>query len=300
MHAFGLAAAGMTLAAAIATAPPAMGETIIGTRGDDRLRGTAGADTIIGLSGSDLIMGLTGTDVMFGFAGNDVIRGGPGIDWFAGHRGHDRIWGGTGPDAVIGGGGNDQIRGGPGGTVAVLGTGGTPGLDGGPGNDRIWGGAGADRLSGDAGDDWLFPGPRADITAAGGGRDQVLLRTDDAPDQIGCGLGADIVWYTGPADPADTLTGCEQVHTHATPSCVTRGEWDRAVVGTPKEVAHQIFETPGRFSAQFGPTEFRRAYQQCRPDPGYDECWADVDYLVGDDGIARIDEKAWSSLCAGS
>ena len=106
--------------------------------------------------------------------------------------------------------------------------------------------------------------------------------------------------YTGPADPADMLTGCEQVRIHVTPRCVTAREWDRAVVGTPKKVVHRIFETPGKLAIQRSPTEFGRAYRQCRPDPGYDECWADVDYRVGSDGVARVDEKAWSSLCAGA
>jgi Ca2+-binding RTX toxin-like protein len=203
MRTLGLTAAGMTLTAALALAAPAAGDFIIGTDGDDILRGTPRADSIEGLGGKDDLFGRAGGDFLFGGDGTDTLRGGPGADTLLGQASHDRIWGGDGSDFVSGGAWNDQIRGGAGDDVN---------LDGGNGKDTIRGGGGVDRLSGDVGNDVLYPGPGADYTTAGGGRDQILLLPDaGAPDRIGCGLGADLVFYRGRVDPADVLSGCERV-----------------------------------------------------------------------------------------
>jgi hypothetical protein len=65
----------------------------------------------------------------------------------------------------------------------------------------------------------------------------------------------------------------------------------------PKAEVHRLFETPGRLSIQRSPTDFGREYRQCEVSRGFDGCWADVDCLVGEDGVARLKSKAWASLC---
>ena len=79
--------------------------TIVGTRGNDRLRGTSAADVIAGLGGADRIAGLGRRDTICGGAGNDRLKGGPGADI---------LIGGPGRDTLIGGPGRDKLRGGPG------------------------------------------------------------------------------------------------------------------------------------------------------------------------------------------
>ena len=54
--------------------------TIVGTRGDDKIRGTSGDDVIAALTGSDRVDGRGGDDVLCGGDGSDTLRGGPGSD----------------------------------------------------------------------------------------------------------------------------------------------------------------------------------------------------------------------------
>jgi hypothetical protein len=64
--------------------------TIVGTRGDDRLRGTKAADVIAGLRGDDVIKGRRGKDTICGGRGRDRLRGGPGRDRLRGGPGRDK------------------------------------------------------------------------------------------------------------------------------------------------------------------------------------------------------------------
>lgn len=73
----------------------AIGCTVVGTPGDDRLVGTPGDDVICGLGG------------------DDVLRGGAGHDVILGGTGDDRLWGGRGSDELVGGPGQDWANGGP-------------------------------------------------------------------------------------------------------------------------------------------------------------------------------------------
>ena len=128
--------------------------TIVGTRGDDRLRGTSGDDVICGLGGDDHISGLGGNDVLIGGLGNDRLFGGNGVDLLRGNQGNDVLHGGRGTDQLDGGTGNDNLR-------------------GGPGNDRLDGGPGDDILRGGQGDDVLWGGPGDDDARGGAGNDVV-------------------------------------------------------------------------------------------------------------------------------
>ncbi len=76
----------------------AVGCTIVGTAGDDRLFGTAGDDVMCGLGGDDVLSGRAGDDRIFGGDGDDRLRGGPGRDLLVGGAGRDRANGGGARD----------------------------------------------------------------------------------------------------------------------------------------------------------------------------------------------------------
>jgi acetyl esterase/lipase len=76
----------------------AVGCTITGTAGDDRLSGTAGDDVLCGLGGNDVLRGRSGDDLILGGAGDDRLYGGPGRDRLVGGAGRDRSHGGASRD----------------------------------------------------------------------------------------------------------------------------------------------------------------------------------------------------------
>ena len=98
--------------------------TIVGTKGNDKLKGTKKRDVIIGLGGKDKLDGGRGKDVICGKGGNDKrlnggakndkIFGGGGKDRAGGGPGRDLVNGGAGKDRLSGGGGKDRVVGGPG------------------------------------------------------------------------------------------------------------------------------------------------------------------------------------------
>lgn len=122
-----------------------LGETLVGTPGDDIIYGFGGDDTIDGGGGSDIIIGGGGNDTINGGGGSDILKGGAG---------DDRLDGGERSDLLIGGGGNDTLNG-----------------DG--GDDILQGGGGNDVLSGGNGDDLLNGGPGGDACRGGRGRDRL-------------------------------------------------------------------------------------------------------------------------------
>ncbi len=88
--------------------------TIIGTKGDDRLRGTNGNDVIIARGGDDVIRARGDRDRVCGRGGKDRIRGGGGDDRLRAGGDDDRVGGGAGDDGINGGRGKDRCRGGAG------------------------------------------------------------------------------------------------------------------------------------------------------------------------------------------
>jgi Ca2+-binding RTX toxin-like protein len=179
------------------TRPLPVGQTIIGTNGDDVLVGTKYADEIYGLDGSDTLIGGGGNDRLFGGAGADWLDGGAGADVLDGGDGEDTVsymnspssWGvvvdldtGTGHSGdaegdiyigiedVIGSRFNDLIAGTAADNV----------LSGWEGNDTLIGRAGDDRLYGDIGNDWLDGGVGADLLDGGDGSDWITYASSSA------------------------------------------------------------------------------------------------------------------------
>ena len=93
-------ALGLAALAVLATA--AVGATISGTAGPDRLAGTSAADVILGRGGSDRLSGLAGADLLVGGAESDRIAAGPGDDRVAAQYdgARDSIACGAGRDLV--------------------------------------------------------------------------------------------------------------------------------------------------------------------------------------------------------
>ena len=97
--------------------PPRCGgklATIVGTRGDDRLRGTDGVDVLIARGGDDVIRARGGDDRVCARGGADRIRGGGGDDRLRAGADDDKVGGGADDDWINGGRGTDRCRGGAG------------------------------------------------------------------------------------------------------------------------------------------------------------------------------------------
>lgn len=158
--------------------PDSVGETLIGSAGDDWLSGSAGNDRLWGLDGNDTLWGGDGVDTLFGMNGNDNIDGDYGRDILLGGAGDDFIVGdfgasddgtsdaafGDGDDAIWGESGNDTL----------WGEGGADFLAGGTGNDSLYGAGGRDYLAGESGNDRLVGGSGYDIVAGGAGSDTLV------------------------------------------------------------------------------------------------------------------------------
>lgn len=114
--------------------------TIVGTKGDDKIRGTSGNDVIVGNGGEDVIRGLGGRDRICA-EGRSRISGGANDDKLR-LRGDGMVRGGAGRDIIAGGGrlfggsGDDRIE---------------ARMDLGPLTSLLSGGAGDDHLSGETG-----------------------------------------------------------------------------------------------------------------------------------------------------
>ena len=116
----------------------AVGVTMVGADGIDRLIGSDGNDLLYGRSGNDLLLGGNGDDYLDSGDGDDIyVGGGPGNDLLFGQSGNDLLFGGDNNyDSDDVNGGNDYVNGGDGNDT----------LNGGNGNDTLTGGAGADNF----------------------------------------------------------------------------------------------------------------------------------------------------------
>lgn len=214
--------------------PKCFGETptIVGTKGNDKLRGTNGDDVIVGLGGKDNIGSKDGDDLVCSNGGNDLVntstgedklKGGGGADVLHGVDDDDLILGGPGDDTLLDGrrtskgdtvkgqGGDDVIRGG----VVIYGGGGNDEifatdyennakptfLDGGPGNDLIEGDQDSTPQSSR---DEIHGGPDDDTLNGLDGNDEIF--GDAGNDDIDGGQGTDDC-QQGPG--AGTITNCE-------------------------------------------------------------------------------------------
>lgn len=132
-----------------------VGNTMIGSFGNDRMSGSINDDIMILLSGADTARGNSG---------NDKIQGNEDVDQLYGENGDDILQGGTGSDQLYGGNGDDVIAGGSGDDFLV----------GGAGNDKLYGDIGDDILSGQSGADYFDCGEGVDVII-----DFNLLENDD-------------------------------------------------------------------------------------------------------------------------
>src|SRR3954469_14197411 len=102
-------AAVFALVACLALSAVALGSSVHGTNGKDRIRGTNGKDRINARAGNDRVKARGGNDRVRGGSGRDRLNGGRGADHLAGNAGPDVITGGPGPDTITGGDGDDVI-----------------------------------------------------------------------------------------------------------------------------------------------------------------------------------------------
>jgi RTX calcium-binding nonapeptide repeat (4 copies) len=113
--------------------------TMVGDRGDERLRGTPRTDVILAMGGDDHILGRGGRDLICAGPGDDAVGGEGGRDALSGQGGNDRLYGGSGNDRLFAGGGTAN---------ELLGNDGDDLLQGGPGFERMFGQEGRDILRG--------------------------------------------------------------------------------------------------------------------------------------------------------
>ena len=201
------AAVRVNLTAMSATGGDAQGDTLLniehatGSAHHDWLIGSAIGNTLRGLGGWDRIFGGDGNDRLFGGSGNDVLVGGAGNEHAQGDAGADYVYGGDGVDILYGGAGNDVL----------LGQAGPDTLYGGPGFDYLFGGTeidvligngDTDVLYGEGGVDWMYGGPGVDWLLGGDADDKMygeadpdLLFGESGNDWLDGGAGND--WYWG-------------------------------------------------------------------------------------------------------
>ncbi len=197
----------------------ALGNTITGGIGSDKLFGLDGFDFLFGGGGSDSLYGGNGDDQIDGGIGNDSVLGGAGNDVILGAAGNDRLFGGTENDQLSGDAGNDQLDGEDGDDI----------LAGGIGNDVLLGRAGDDVLDGGDGVDVLNGGLGHDVYTGGAGADRFVISASDVADEFldftsgldkvglsraGLGIAATAtiaaLWQTGAAVP-ETFAGSQPV-----------------------------------------------------------------------------------------
>lgn len=173
----------------------AVGVTVLGGTGHDRIRSGAGADRLLGGTGDDRVESGAGADFIslgdgndygYSFTGDDVITGGAGRDVIYGGAGHDRLSGGEDDDYLEGGTGNDRL-----GDVA-----GDDVLSGGRDDDALFGGAGEDVLIAGLGADSLDGGRGDDSVYGEAGRDSAVNAPLDSV-TIDPGAGNDYVNISG-------------------------------------------------------------------------------------------------------
>jgi Ca2+-binding RTX toxin-like protein len=154
------------------------------------------------------VFGGTGNDTIVTGVGADLINGGPGHDRLSGKGGPDNLSGGSGNDVIEGGSGDDFVFGGDG-KDNLKGEDGHDLLKGGNGNDLLSGNEKGDKLFGGGGKDTLHGNAGKDLLDGGDGDDELHSRDGGTIDNDKCGGGHD----TATADPVDTHSGCEVVHT---------------------------------------------------------------------------------------
>jgi Ca2+-binding RTX toxin-like protein len=130
-----------------------LGESLLGSEGNDSLVGGDGKDKLVGGAGNDILHGGKGSDQLFGDGapglddtknfGKDTLFGDAGDDYLNGGAGNDQLHGGDGDDSLIDGAGDDNMHGDGGNDTLVfdrrdtLNIGGEDLYDGGVGNNTL-------------------------------------------------------------------------------------------------------------------------------------------------------------------
>ena len=192
----------------------------------ENARGSTVGDTLIGSSGQNILFGDSGNDLMFGRGGSDSLYAGQGSDQFLGENSKDYYFGGKGFDTldygnsdaririnldngvfkggyaegdqvkgvenVFGSRFDDEMRGDDGanflrgmrGADLIFGKKGGDRLAGHQGQDVLFGGKGGDLVFGGAGADDIFGGTGNDFLRGGGGKDVFVFKRGDDYDRI--------------------------------------------------------------------------------------------------------------------
>ena len=130
--------------------------------------------------------------------GADLIIGGSGADTVEAGGGNDFVFGNAGNDVICGDAGNDTIDAGAG-DDTVWGGSGDDTIYGGDGNDKVYGNLGNDTIYGEAGNDTLEGNQGSDSLFGGDGNDLVIGgtsapgRSDVADPVLDGGTGNDVV-----------------------------------------------------------------------------------------------------------
>lgn len=195
----------------------ALGDTFVGSDGDDWVEGGLGTDLLQGRDGDDRLDGGAGADTLDGGIDLSLFPGGPGgdiasyessttaitldlsdtnkstgdakgdlyidIEMYALTRFNDILKGSAGRDHVWGGDGNDVMDG-FGGDDVLNGAAGIDTLRGGEGADSLWGGDGNDKLEGGLGADLLL-GEAGNDTLKGGDADDEMYGDDQSGEVAG-------------------------------------------------------------------------------------------------------------------
>ena len=154
----------------------ALGNTLVGSSGDNRMWGKGGGDSLSGGQGNDELFGNVGDDFIEGGAGDDLLHGGKDNDWVDGLEHADTLKGGLGSDTLEGGADNDLLYGNFD-NDSLMGESGADYLHGGKDDDWLDGGSGTDTLIGGQGEDTLNGGSGADRLTGGGGNDVFDFRS---------------------------------------------------------------------------------------------------------------------------
>jgi hypothetical protein len=174
-------------------ATPLRQDTILGRRGNDKIRGLDCADILNGGLGRDNVSGGSGSDLVKGRRGNDRLKGNDGDDILLGQQSDDVVRGGKGNDKINGGLGNDRVNGGRN-SDNIRARRGRDIARGGGNRDTIRGQQGDDKLLGGTGNDTLIGGQGADSLIGGSGQDMLMGRA-----------GADRYIYRSIRDRGDTI-----------------------------------------------------------------------------------------------
>jgi Ca2+-binding RTX toxin-like protein len=195
-----------------------IGETLMGTPGDDLIQGLEGSDTISGGDGDDILFGgnkddpeafADGNDDLIGGNGNDTLIGGNGADLMFGEAGDDLFFPGSGTDLIDGADGIDTVDYSTS-DVAVQVNLATPtNLTGGHADadqlilvENLVGSNFDDTLTGDPSSNVISGGAGNDVIVGGAGND--TINGDAGDDSLSGGDGDDIL-TGGPG--ADTMNG---------------------------------------------------------------------------------------------